>query len=68
MHVQRQSKDKVTVVMSRHEAQRLLAAVHDHRDVLGPAAAEIEQALAALGVALDDGPEHIAYEHPPFKD
>lgn len=68
MHVQNQTKDKVAVIMSPHEAQRLLAGLREHHDVLGPVAAEIEQALDALGIAPDHGSQRIVYEHAPLKD
>ncbi|MDE2089943.1 MAG: hypothetical protein KGJ12_07975 [Gammaproteobacteria bacterium] len=68
MYVRSQTKDKVAVVMSLHEARRLLAGLREHRDAMGPQGAEIEQALAALGITPLGNPPHITYSHAPLRD
>lgn len=65
MNLAAADKEKLIVTMSIDEAQRLLVALQDHRDIVGDFGRDLAGKLAAAGIQPPTASGHIRYEYMP---
>lgn len=68
MNLTAATKEKLTLTMSVDEARHLLAALQDHREIVGDFGHDLAGKLSAAGIQPPAAPDHIRYEYmPPTK-
>lgn len=64
MHIERQTKESVSLLLSTDEAQQVLSGLQAHADELGEPGQALADALRAADVAPSNAPANVRYEWP----